>query len=155
VTPHQFFAEVVQHNVEKSLKEPGDLRLACNAIMSLDALMGITFWHLHGHGDSRATRHRDNDSAFKGDLAQSSKEIRALRDAAFSLKHGRLTSGSRVMNSASQVTEGPNVLGYFQIGDQLGGGLVFLDLVDCKTPARDVIGGAYDFLKSFVEGLPK
>ena len=153
MTPHQFLAEVVQRNMEDALRHPGDLRLACNAILCMDALMGITYWHLHALGDPRATRyHGDNpDSKFRADLVKSRQELRALRDASYSLKHGRLTRGNRVIDSASQVTEGANVLGYFRVGDELGGQLVYLEV---KTGARDVIASAYQFLKPYVDGLP-
>jgi hypothetical protein len=153
LTPHQFLAEVVQPNVEAALKDPDNLQHACNALQSMDALMGITFWHLHSAGDQRATQHND-DSAFKNSLAAQSDDVRALRDASFSLKHGRLTRGNRVMDSASKVTSGINVLGFFRLGDRLGGQLVFLELANGKTPARDVIAGAHRFLKPYVDGIP-
>jgi hypothetical protein len=121
MTPREFLSEVVQPNMEDALQNPGDLRLACNAILCMDALMGITFWYLHALGDPRATKYRGPkpDSAFKGDLVASSNcsELRALRDTSYSLKHGRLTRPNRIINSASQVTEGANGLGYFQAGE--------------------------------------
>ena len=89
--------------------------------LCMDALMGITFWYLHALGDPRATKYRGPkpDSAFKGDLVASCNcsELRALRDTSYSLKHGRLTRPNRIINSASQVTEGANSLGYFQAGE--------------------------------------
>jgi hypothetical protein len=163
MTPHQFLAKVVQPNMEDALRHPGDLRFACNAILCMDALMGITYWHLDDLGDPRATKYRNAqqpDSAFRGDLIASSNcaELSALRDASYTLKHGRLisTSQKRVINSASQVAEAANGLGYFRTGtDELGGQLVYLDTTTgARLAARDVIAGAYRFLKPYVDGLP-
>lgn len=142
------------HRTARCPQNPESLKRACNVLQSMDALMGIAFWHLHARGDQRATRHKNSGSAFKGDLATQSDDVRALRDASYSLKHGRLTSGNRVMDSASQVTEGMNVLGFFRPGDRLGGQLVFLELATGRTPARVVISRAYNFLRPFVESLP-
>ena len=91
MAPHQSLAEVVQPNVEDAVAYPGELRHVCNAFQSMDALMGITFWHRHERHDYRTTMHRDDDSAFKSDLAVSSQEIHVLTNAAYSPKHGRLT----------------------------------------------------------------
>jgi len=122
-------------------------------MQSMDALMGIAFWHLHERNDCRATKHRDNDSAFKSDLAVSSQEIRVLTDAAYALKHGRLTRGDRMVRSVSQVTEGPNVVGVFRVGDFVGGNVIYLDLPNGKAAARDIIIEANRFLRQFVDSL--
>ena len=163
MTPHQFLAEVVQPNMEDALRHPGDLRFACNAILCMDALMGLTYWHLEDLGDPRATKYRNAqqpDSDFRGDLIASSKcaELRGLRDASYTLKHGRLksTRQKRVINSASQVAEAANSLGWFQVGDELNGQLVYWDTTTgARLAARDVIAGAYRFLKPYVDGLPQ
>jgi hypothetical protein len=60
-----------------------------------------------------------------------------------------------MINSASQVTEGANNLGYFQVGDAVNGQLIYLETTTgARLAARDVIAGAYRFLKTYVDGLP-
>ena len=48
---------VAHPNVDAALVDPGDIRLAANAILTLDALIGITFWFLWDRGDPAARKH--------------------------------------------------------------------------------------------------
>jgi hypothetical protein len=153
MTPRMFFDEVVQPNMVDALGNPDDPRATANAILTMDALSGITFWYLHAKGDVSATKHGSNDSAYKADLANASEAFRVLRDAAFSLKHGKLTSGNRLMDDAGDMIVEPNVLGYFRAGDRLGSALVYFDLSTGRVAARDIIGEAFRFLENLVEGL--
>ena len=47
-----------------------------------------------------------------------------------------------------------NVLGFFRVGDRLGGGLVYLDLQSGAVAARDVISEGFKFLQAYVAALP-
>jgi len=152
--PQQFLTDVVEPNAIDAMKNPQSVRAAANAILTMDALMGICFWHLHAIGDPTATKHKNNDSAFKDELA-SCNAVRVLRDAAFSLKHGKLTGPKpRVMDDAKQMNVRANVLGFFRVGDPLGGGLVYLDLQSGAVAARDVISEGFKFLQAYVAALP-
>ena len=53
LTPHEFWNEVVRPNAEDALRDPGDLRRTWAALQSMDALLGIAFWHLHDRGQSQ------------------------------------------------------------------------------------------------------
>jgi hypothetical protein len=154
MTPLEYYQQVVEPNVIDALTRPDSPQAASNAILTIDALAGITFWYLHGKGDTAATMHGCDDSSYKADLAEQSSAFRALRDAAFSLKHGRLTRGRREMSDAKQMTQDVNVLGYFRVGDMLGGSLVYLDLTSGRAAARDLIAEANKFMKMLVAGLP-
>jgi hypothetical protein len=153
MTPSEYYEEVVQPNVIDALKEPQSARAASNAILSIDALAGITFWYLHDRGDATAIKHGKDDSPYKAKLAVQSPAFRTLRDAAFSLKHGRLMRGTRAISDAKQMTWGANVLGFFRVGDRLGGALFYLELTSGRVAARDVIADANKFMKPLVLGL--
>jgi len=62
--------------------------------------------------------------------------------------------GDRMVRSISQVTEGPNVVGFFRVGDFVARNLIYLDLRCGKAAARDIVIKAYRFLKQLVESLP-
>jgi hypothetical protein len=113
--------------------------------------MGCMFWHLLDAGRLSASNYPREDSSYKDELAAENAPIRALRDAAFALKHGRLTGKKpRVMSDVSQMAVGPNVVGFFRAGDRLQGGLVFLDLETGSVDARTVIANAGNLLKDRV-----
>jgi hypothetical protein len=156
MTPSQFFSEVCWPNVVEALEHPQSVRSCANAILTLDALMGCIFWHLRDAGRLDASRYPDDDSSYKEELAASSNDsIREVRDAAFALKHGRLTrkpkvAPPRVMNDVSQMVLAANGLGSFRVGDLVSGGLVFLELKTGTIDARTVIGRAGNFLKNLV-----
>jgi hypothetical protein len=65
---------------------PGDVRLAINAIMTLDGFFGMLHAALYQTG---AVLERSDDQ-WKEKLAQQNERYRLLRDSAYMLKHGRL-----------------------------------------------------------------
>jgi hypothetical protein len=135
----------------EALENPQSVRSCTNAILTLDALMGCISWYLRDAGRLAASNYPHGDSSYKDELAAGSDPIRALRDAAFALKHGRLTGKKpRVMNDVSQMVVGLNLIGFFQAGDSVGGSLVFLDLETGSIDARTVIADAGNFLKNLV-----
>jgi hypothetical protein len=100
VTPADFFKDVATANVDALDSDVGNLRLAVNAILSLDALAGIVHSDLHSKGHATA-----DDIAFRDRLAAQHLEYGILRDAAFALKHGELRGKKpRLVQRAEQVT---------------------------------------------------
>jgi hypothetical protein len=98
LTPTEFLNDIVTPNVDALGNDVGDLRLAVNAIITLDALAGVIHADLHRQGLEQS-----KDSAFRDRIASQHLEYRILRDAAFALKHGELTGSTRLVKHAGQV----------------------------------------------------
>jgi hypothetical protein len=99
MTPADFFNNIAAPNVDALGSDVGDIRLAVNAILTLDALMGVIHADRHRRGLEAA-----DDSAFRNRLADQHFEYRLVRDAAFALKHGELKSAARLVQRAEQIT---------------------------------------------------
>jgi hypothetical protein len=86
VKPHEYFSQVTAENARTAVERPGDLRLAINAIMTLDGFFGSLHAELYEVGlvQERA------DDQWKEKLARGNKYYRLLRDSAYALTHGRL-----------------------------------------------------------------
>jgi hypothetical protein len=102
MTPAQFLNEIVTPNVTALSGDVGDLRLAVNAILTLDALAGV----IHDDLYKRGLVTTDDDVKYRETLASVYPEYRIVRDAAFALKHGELRFGKRprLVRRADQVT---------------------------------------------------
>jgi hypothetical protein len=98
MTPTEFLNGIVTPNVDALGDNVGDLRLAVNTILTLDALAGIIHAHLHRQGLEQS-----KDAAFRDRIASQHLEYRILRDAAFALKHGELNGNTRLVKRAGQV----------------------------------------------------
>jgi hypothetical protein len=98
MTPAVFLNAIVTPNVDALGDNVGDLRLAVNAILTLDALVGI----IHSDLRRRGLEQRE-DSPFRNGIAYQYLEYRILRDAAFALKHGELSGNARLVKRAGQV----------------------------------------------------
>src|SRR4051812_35543586 len=160
MTPHDFLNQVVRPNVHDALTRPDNFQAISNAILTMDALVGIMAWHLRDNGDPSLANLPDDkvDAKYRDELADASPAYKALSDASASLKHGRLTrpkAPPRVMTDPKQMTEDRNTIGYMQTGvDPLGGNLVFLDLTTGRRAARDIIHDAFNALSQRVSKLP-
>jgi hypothetical protein len=88
VKPHEYFSQVAAENARTAVERPGDLRLAINAIMTLDGFFGTL------HAELGLVQERADDQ-WKEKLARGNKYYRLLRDSAYALKHGRLDRKSR------------------------------------------------------------
>ncbi|MBR0733488.1 hypothetical protein JQ595_32555 [Bradyrhizobium japonicum] len=98
MTPADIFNNVAAPNVAAQGGDVGDIRLAVNAILSLDALMGV----IHADRYRRGLETGD-DIVFRNKLAAQHFEIRLVRDAAFALKHGELRPAARLVQRAEQI----------------------------------------------------
>jgi hypothetical protein len=100
MTPADFLNEIVIPNVAALSDNVGDLRLAVNAVLTLDALAGV----IHADLCKRGLEAPD-DAAFRDTLAARHVEYGLVRDAAFALKHGELRGKKpRLVQRAEQVT---------------------------------------------------
>jgi hypothetical protein len=101
MTPADFLNEVVIPNVAASGENVGDLRLAVNAILTLDALVGI----IHADRYKQRLETADDDTCFRNRLAERHEEYGLIRDTASALKHGELRRKKpRLVRRAEQVT---------------------------------------------------
>lgn len=102
MTPLDFLDKVVTTNVVELGENRGSLRCAVNAILAIDAFVGILFQSLKSSGRAPCS----TDIEFREMLAGESSDFRIVRDAAFSLKHGELVGKvSRLVRMAEQVAE--------------------------------------------------
>ena len=88
MTPRFFYDEVLLPNAREFLATPSDIRLCVNVIMTMDAFFGIIHAHLYGAGLISI----EEDGDWKEEIAKTNDHYRLLRDCAFALKHGLLTS---------------------------------------------------------------
>ena len=82
----EYFNQVAAENARAAIDHPGDLRLAINAIMTLDGFFGTLHVELYEAGLVT----EPVDDQWKEKLAGDNKHYRLLRDSAYALKHGRL-----------------------------------------------------------------
>jgi hypothetical protein len=146
MTSRQFFDDIAEENARLAIAARQDLRLAINAIMTLDAFFGIL--HATLYKKSTAGVPRDDDK-WKEQLAQQSDEYRLLRDAAFALKHGNLTRATpRLVSRPEQLFAMP---GAFQTNafqaDAFQTGQIWIETHVTDYKADEVIGKIADFAR--------
>jgi hypothetical protein len=86
--PKEFFRVIV--DLQEFYANEGDLRLAVNSLLTIDALVGV----LHQEECRKrgaGTEERGKDERFRDKLADTSEAYRIVRDAAAAVKHGVLT----------------------------------------------------------------
>ncbi|TXN72827.1 hypothetical protein [Methylobacterium sp. WL6] len=120
--PLLFFETVVIPNIHAVEAAPDDMRLVVNAILTLDALVGILLEHLRAAGHPEVADLK-GDEGFRDRLAGRCPGYAAIRDASAALKHGALTYGkkARVIRMPDQIQSTENVLGLFANDDENGG----------------------------------
>jgi hypothetical protein len=100
--PKEFFQVIVDPNLQAFYANEGDLRLGVNAILTLDALVGVL--HQENRRKSGAGPN-DEDEKFRGTLALASDAYRIVRDAAAAVKHGTLTRQSNLPRIVLEVRD--------------------------------------------------
>jgi hypothetical protein len=141
----KYFEEVASKNAKLAIASPGDLRLAINAIMSLDGFFGS----LHARLREDAKVGEDSDDKWKENLACQNKYYRLLRDAAYALKHGNLTRGkSRVVRRSDQILAVPGAFSSqaFQ-ANAFQTDMVWIDAEDTNYRAHEVIKEVVGFAR--------
>ncbi len=133
-----FFDTVTRPNITAFIQNDGDYRLAVNAALSLDPAYGIIFEELRENGHQflgkLGCQHSElKDNHFKDHVATLCPEFEVLRDAAYSLKHGKLSARrARMVYSAQDVASKKLRCGLLSCGDRLGASSVFISLADGK-----------------------
>jgi hypothetical protein len=90
--PKEFVRVIVGPNLEKFYADEGDLRLAVNSILTLDALVGVLHQeNCRKSGAGPNDKVRDQDEEFREKHAGKSDAYRIVRDTAAAVKHGILT----------------------------------------------------------------
>lgn len=127
--PSVFFEAVVRPNIEAVEDRPADLLAVVNAVLTLDALVGILFAHLRVVGHPAAASLKGDD-AFRDQIADRCPGYAAIRDTAAALKHGRLDRGkkARVIRTPDQIQTTENVLSLYEVDDEIGGHVAVLCL---------------------------
>jgi len=100
----EYFDQIAGENAKQAIARFGDLRLAINAIMTLDGFFGTLHAKLHNTG----TVKESSDDRWKETLAKGNKSFQVLRDMAYALKHGSLThTKPRLVRRSDQIQRYP------------------------------------------------
>lgn len=140
--PNVFLSVVVRPNIADWDKSYSDLRLALNAIHSVDAFAAHIFWWAKSRKAS-SLQGVEHDTAFRQALAESNSEFRYLRDVAKAIKHVNLTKYNPVVAKANQLSVSSIGYGEGGYGEGRFGG-----------PPQVVIkseGDKIDFMETIVE----
>lgn len=102
MTPRSFIDDVAHVNSAKYLSSKNNLRLAINAVITLDASIDALFRYLTEQKDASATRFSDVDG-YKASIAAHNPAYRVVRDLAVALKSGSLgTDSVRLVRSTGE-----------------------------------------------------
>lgn len=102
----EYLEEVVRPNVAEFENDYADLRLAHNAVHSVDALAA----HIFAAAGGTAAKLGKDDTEFRESLAAKNEMFRLLRDVAKAAKHVELKRGKPEVSKANQI--GTKRLGY-------------------------------------------
>jgi hypothetical protein len=131
--PARFLREVVEPNVADVRRAPGDERLAVNAILTLDALIGQLFAVLAVEQRTAAR----NDIEFRDIFAHQCPDYRTLRDLAFAIKHGVLVHPTpRLVRRADSLRSERIGVGTMVAGDPCGEFFVIYIELESGHPVR-------------------
>lgn len=105
-----FRRQVVTPNLEEMLADFGNIRLATNCILSIDALAAHIFYLEGANFPDR------DDSAYRERLSEKNNDFRILRDVAKGIKHCKLERGRPLITGSASVGSrgiGPVGSGYW------------------------------------------
>jgi len=151
-TLYEYFEDVADTNARAALESPGDLRLAINAIMTLDGFLGT----LHSTLNRLRRVSERSDDQWKESVAQTCHHYRFLRDTAYALKHGTLDHRKpRLVRHSDQVVSMP---GAFQAGafqsNALQTDTVWIAADDTDYKAADVIRTVRELARDLLSKVP-
>lgn len=157
--PRWFFAEVVTPNIHAVEARPDDMRAVVNAVLTLDALVGILHARLKALGRPEVAKR--SDEAYREQLGQECPGYAALRDTAATLKHGKLdhprrNRPPRLIKTPDGIQSTELVVGLFGIDDEIGGHVAILCLEDGTDAVRvdDAIAATCRRLLPLLDSLP-
>lgn len=160
MTPETFLAEVAHPNMLATFEDSDDVRTIVNAILSLDALVGMIHTQGVAAGQPGIAEYVE-DRDYREALAEASPSYRMLRDAAATLKHGALsapkkTGLARLLRTSEAFAVEANTLGFMEAGDRIGGEVILIrydhDEKQGIVRASRVITDTYRMLKRIVAG---
>jgi hypothetical protein len=149
---HDYFEEVAATNAKAAIAETGSLRLAINAIMTLDGFFGTLHSELFNIGFIR----EKSDDVWKESLATDCHHYRVLRDAAYALKHGTLThSKSRLVRRSDKVQKMPAAFdrAAFDRG-AFDNETVWIEASDTDYRADEVISSVVELARNWLHKVP-
>lgn len=156
--PEMFLAAVAQPNTAAAIDSPDDMRAVVNAILTLDALVGMIHAHEDAAGRPDIASCKEDDD-YREVLAQISPSYCVLRDAAASLKHGELRHPrkkrlARLLRRPDALGAVPNTIGLFQCDDEIDGDVIVIqcDVKPGVVRASNVISDTFRMLRRVVEG---
>jgi hypothetical protein len=103
MTPELFLKDVVEPNLSAFVAEDDDIRLAFNAVASVDALAAHVFWWGKDYAPA-AVAGIKQDTDYRETLATLNSDFRLLRDIAKAQKHVRLERGNPEVKEAANVS---------------------------------------------------
>jgi hypothetical protein len=138
-----YLDQVAAENARMAIERPGDLRLAINAVMTLDGFFGAL--HSELYEENRITQ--KDDDKWKDTLACENKSYRLLRDCAYALKHGNLTKPKlRLVRRHDQIVTMPGGFSSaFDSGFQTE--MVWIEATDTDYRADDIIKQVLQFAR--------
>ena len=98
MTPRDFLEQVVEPNLNELEARRYDVRLAYNAVASIDALAA----HIYAAAKSSLTE--QDDIQYREALAKGDPDFALIRDVAKALKHVELTRGVPKVSRADQLS---------------------------------------------------
>jgi len=150
-TPNHFLEYVVTPNLRAWREDQESLRLAFNAVMSIDSYAA----HILEFGKEKGCfKHNLNDSNFKKEIGKECDAFQIVSDVAKALKHVKLNNKSAVVKNASDTTVGKSDCGLGTYGSgPYNGNRVITIVEENKRPLLDDCLEALEYLESFLKGL--
>jgi hypothetical protein len=157
MTPKDFYELVVSPNLKDFHADPGNLRLAVNAILSLDALFGITYWALKDAGHPVPVRKNKDDTDLRDHYSDLSDDFKAFRDGAKAIKHGQLYRGeTKLLVKSAKDIQSKSVVIHEVMADwpTLDATAVYISLRDGKVAGvKDVLVHSVSVAKQLLADL--
>jgi hypothetical protein len=155
MTPRQFLEQVVQVNVAEFHRDEADMRLAYNAVASVDSLAA----HIYVWCSANAIADVDgspDDTMYRDKLWSLNDDFQLLRDIAKAQKHVKLNRGKPIITEAKQIGVRPVVWGEGPYGHGAFGGppqvVVDINLGNMRYVVQ-IVDGALRFLEAEMERL--
>jgi hypothetical protein len=149
VTPREFLDNVVRPNVTDFHAKYDSIRIAHNAVGSIDALVAHIFTWCSIHVPDEIAGIRD-DSEYRGKLAARNREFDLLRDIAKAQKHVHLTRGNPQLTNTAQINTRPIGFGEGRFGEGRFGGPPQV-VVDLNAGGFEYVERIVDSALAFLE----
>lgn len=136
--PQWFFEEVVTANIRDLEARPDDMRAVINAVLTIDALVGLLHAHLTALGRPEVAHLKDEQ--YREQLGRDCPGYAVLRDTAAALKHGKLdhrrkNRPDRLVRTPDRIQSTELVIDLFGIDDEIGG----FGAILCLEPGPDAV----------------